>query len=343
MVREHEGWEESLRDEKGRLADSTLAHLIAFELPARFGLYQIVEDFGLETIEEAQEKQTEIIFETENSFLQFSSRVLELTRESMTIDAMTGLANRQGMRLGAWRLAHGVLREHGIDLSQPQTCESIEITPVVTVLFFDLNGLKIINDLLSYRDGDKLIMKLAQLTKSSFRENDLLARRGEKSDEICVIVPLEKNEISGFMTSLLKPGIQWNPEEKIGRIPHIFYELDTYRRSFLIPRVEQEAYSQLAAQHEGDERLQLMYEGVGSVAVGIVQITLDQLVCNLKNAYEAPDDPIKQQEDFLFTLTESAEKCMKLAKQESRKTGRNYAAVDSSNGRVVLVNFEEYR
>lgn len=56
----------------------------------------------------------------------------------------------------------------------------------VTVFVFDVDGLKLINDTLGHDRGDMLLVKVAQLLQSCFRESDVVARIG--GDEFAALV-----------------------------------------------------------------------------------------------------------------------------------------------------------
>ena len=56
-----------------------------------------------------------------------------------------------------------------------------------SVLFFDLDGLKKINDTYGHEIGDLAIKTEAQVLKAAFRETDLVGRLS--GDEFCVIAP----------------------------------------------------------------------------------------------------------------------------------------------------------
>lgn len=51
----------------------------------------------------------------------------------------------------------------------------------------DVNGLKVVNDTLGHLQGDKLLIDISNVIKSSCRKNDLIFRWG--GDEICIILP----------------------------------------------------------------------------------------------------------------------------------------------------------
>lgn len=57
----------------------------------------------------------------------------------------------------------------------------------LTLVIGDINGLKIINDALGHAYGDKLLKKIADILKESFRTEDLVARWG--GDEFSILLP----------------------------------------------------------------------------------------------------------------------------------------------------------
>jgi len=57
----------------------------------------------------------------------------------------------------------------------------------ISIIAADLNGLKIINDSYGHEKGDQILIKTAQILKSSLREEDILARHG--GDEFAVLLP----------------------------------------------------------------------------------------------------------------------------------------------------------
>ena len=57
----------------------------------------------------------------------------------------------------------------------------------LTVVFADINGLKIANDAFGYSTGDKLLCLAADILKSQFREEDIIVRMG--GDEFIVLMP----------------------------------------------------------------------------------------------------------------------------------------------------------
>lgn len=99
-----------------------------------------------------------------------SERIARLERLALT-DEMTGVLNRRGIegRLSE-RLAEA--RRHG--------------EPGV-VLFFDLNGLKTLNDTHGHAAGDEAIRLIAHCLRRAMRTSDSVGRLG--GDEFAVVMP----------------------------------------------------------------------------------------------------------------------------------------------------------
>ncbi len=84
-------------------------------------------------------------------------------------DDLTGLHNRRGFLLLAEQQMKVSTRNHSSCL----------------LLFFDMDGLKNINDTLGHAEGNNAIVEAAGLLRSSFRQCDILARLG--GDEFVVL------------------------------------------------------------------------------------------------------------------------------------------------------------
>ncbi|MEI6602989.1 MAG: diguanylate cyclase [Clostridia bacterium] len=62
----------------------------------------------------------------------------------------------------------------------------------ISIIMGDINGLKLINDSFGHKNGDKLIIKIANILKKCCREEDIIARVG--GDEFCILSPQSNHE-----------------------------------------------------------------------------------------------------------------------------------------------------
>ncbi|MGQ3054415.1 MAG: sensor domain-containing diguanylate cyclase [Roseateles sp.] len=79
-----------------------------------------------------------------------------------TTDELTMLPNRRGFE---------ALAQHALQLAHRQRSQA-------TLLFFDLNNFKDVNDRFGHAEGDEALAAFAGLLSESFRESDLVARLG---------------------------------------------------------------------------------------------------------------------------------------------------------------------
>ncbi len=87
-----------------------------------------------------------------------------------TMDELTNISNRRGFLM---------LAQHALNL-----CIRQEIP--VTLVFFDLNEFKPINDRFGHAEGDRVLRAFADQMKNSFRNSDVFARLG--GDEFVVLL-----------------------------------------------------------------------------------------------------------------------------------------------------------
>jgi len=90
-------------------------------------------------------------------------------RDLSLVDELTGIYNRRGFSL----LGEHALRD-GRRASAP-----------LTVLYFDLDGLKTVNDTLGHDVGSRLLLDFSNLLRMTFRGSDVVARIG--GDEFAVV------------------------------------------------------------------------------------------------------------------------------------------------------------
>jgi diguanylate cyclase (GGDEF)-like protein/PAS domain S-box-containing protein len=71
----------------------------------------------------------------------------------------------------------------------------------ISVIFADLNGLKLVNDIFGHASGDILIQKSAEILKESCRGSDVIARVG--GDEFVIMLPkTDTNEAEGIVEKI---------------------------------------------------------------------------------------------------------------------------------------------
>ena len=95
----------------------------------------------------------------------------EVTVQSIAnIDDLTNLFNRRGF-IG--------VGEHVIAICK-------RMRRPATMMFFDLDGFKAVNDNFGHAEGDKVLKNIGTLMQSVFRNSDVVARMG--GDEFCVLL-----------------------------------------------------------------------------------------------------------------------------------------------------------
>ena len=119
--------------------------------------------------EKNMKKLQQRIAEAERQAREMSRRAEELKTVAMK-DDLTGLYNRKAFGLKIT----GALNR-GRESNEP-----------ICVIMFDVDGFKKINDSFGHVAGDKVLKKVAECLKRSFRENDFIARYG--GDEFAAII-----------------------------------------------------------------------------------------------------------------------------------------------------------
>jgi|GEM_PF-1459480 len=105
-------------------------------------------------------------------------------------DALTGLYNRRGLN---------VLAEQQLKLAARKgLCSGL--------FFFDVNGMKPINDVYGHEAGDGILRDFAQVLREVFRGSDVLARLG--GDEFVAFLPESPAQNASVVLARLKAGIE---------------------------------------------------------------------------------------------------------------------------------------
>jgi len=107
-------------------------------------------------------------------------------RHQATRDSLTGLCNRRHL-----------------DEALPQAIElSLATYTDLTVMMIDVDYFKMLNDTLGHAAGDDLLRQIAQLIRSTVRENDLAFRCG--GDEFVIVLPQTNEDVAGQMATRLR-------------------------------------------------------------------------------------------------------------------------------------------
>lgn len=93
------------------------------------------------------------------------------TQSMATTGELTGLSNRRGFRS---------IAQHSLAL-----CRRLNKT--ASLMFFDLDGFKAVNDDYGHAEGDKVLRDIGRLMLNEFRNSDVVARIGG-GDEFCVLL-----------------------------------------------------------------------------------------------------------------------------------------------------------
>jgi len=107
-----------------------------------------------------------------------------------TLDELTGLTNRRGF---------DAIAEHTIAMCR-------RVGEPATLLYFDLDDFKEVNDTLGHTAGDRVLRSFAQHLKATFRDSDVVARVG--GDEFCVLLTSATTEHVDRPLALLEGRLQ---------------------------------------------------------------------------------------------------------------------------------------
>jgi len=72
----------------------------------------------------------------------------------------------------------------------------------ISLIIADVNGLKLINDAMGHQEGDRILIKMAQILKKSCRQEDVVARWG--GDEFIILLPKCENQVAARIIKKIK-------------------------------------------------------------------------------------------------------------------------------------------
>jgi len=128
------------------------------------------------------------------------ARMLEQELESLslaTLDELTGLTNRRGF---------GAIAAHTIAMCR-------RVGEPATLLYFDLDDFKQVNDTLGHTAGDRVLRTFARQLHANFRDSDVVARVG--GDEFCVLLTSATTEDVERPLSLLRGRLETREGEPL--------------------------------------------------------------------------------------------------------------------------------
>ena len=81
----------------------------------------------------------------------------------------------------------------------------------ISLIMFDLDNFKILNDKLGHQHGDEVLSMVAQIIQKTIRKSDVAARYG--GEEFCIILPHTDVDGSVFISERIRKSIN---DKKIG-------------------------------------------------------------------------------------------------------------------------------
>jgi two-component system cell cycle response regulator len=161
----------------------------------------------------------------------------ELSRLALS-DELTGLYNRRGFLIhgGEYLKRASRLKQHLI------------------VFYADLDNLKQINDQFGHHEGDRALVKIADVFKKTFRQSDIISRFG--GDEFAALVVDDFRNGVDTITRRLRRNMddlatserQYNLSLSFGTAQYLFKSRLTLQR--LLDKADQSLYKQKRIRHE---------------------------------------------------------------------------------------------
>jgi diguanylate cyclase (GGDEF)-like protein len=160
-------------------------HIVtALEKIMMFDLVLVFDTYISSLINELARKNQEIEDYAETLEIQIAKQTQKLS-EMASRDGLTGLINQ---RVFYEKLRYEISR-------------STRLSQTLSLIYFDLDGFKAINDTKGHQEGDTILIATASALNAVIRDTDIAARYG--GDEFCVILPSTGKEETLAMVNRL--------------------------------------------------------------------------------------------------------------------------------------------
>lgn len=154
----------------GGACSACLPVMQALERVLLFDLSLVFDTYIHALVDQVERGKADLEAYAQSLEQEVASRTREL-EEQASRDPLTGLPNRRSLFETLRReVAHATRHGHPL-----------------TMAYMDLDGFKGVNDRYGHKEGDRVLLALAQAMKSTLRVEDLPARMG--GDEFCAVLP----------------------------------------------------------------------------------------------------------------------------------------------------------
>lgn len=163
----------------------TCSHSVsALEKIMMFDLVLVFDTYISSLITEVSRKNQEIEDYAETLEVEIAKQTRKLS-EMASRDGLTGLINQ---RVFYEKLRYEIAR-------------STRLSQTLSLIYFDLDGFKAVNDIKGHQEGDSILIASASALNAVIRDTDIAARYG--GDEFCVILPSTSKEEALAMVNRL--------------------------------------------------------------------------------------------------------------------------------------------
>ena len=165
------------------------ADLAAIEKIIMFDLSLTFDTYISSLMEETKRSRMELENYAESLEEIISERTKSL-KELARHDGLTGLLNQ-----------HSFYEELRNELARSQ-----RRSHTTTLIYFDLDGFKKLNDSQGHKRGDEILVAVAKVTKDTIRQGEIAARYG--GDEFCIILPESSSSDAEHVCKRVCQGIE---------------------------------------------------------------------------------------------------------------------------------------